>query len=215
MTLAELGERALVRELLLPLLRRAEPSSTLDDCAMIPLDESTTLLLTTDAGPQESFLLNLNIGTPEDFGHFSATMSLSDIAAMGGQPLALVAACILPPTFGVSQFEQLTQGLILACAEVGASYVGGDTKEGAQPRIITTAVGVCPSADLLRRGGARPGDVLCSSGMLGRSLANYLVVARSKRLWSASPFTAPTPGPSCIRKANRRSALGDLMHRHV
>jgi thiamine-monophosphate kinase len=139
------------------------------------------LLITTDAGPRRAFLTSLGIGSFVDLGHFFATISFSDIAAMAGRPLALVAAFICQGDLAVACFKDLVDGISRACEEVEAKYIGGDTNEGAELRVVTTALGIVDNDKILTRRGAQVEDVVCTSGTVGKALHNYLVSALHQR----------------------------------
>lgn len=174
-TLRDLGERRLIDKFVIPRLREANVAMPLDDCAVIPIEQKTDLAVTIDAGPSTSFLQLLGVGSWRDLGHYYATMSLSDLAAAGARPLAILGACLLPGGFATSAFGQLLDGLALACQEAGARYVGGDTKESEKVRVITSGIGMGTNGRLLRRSGAKEGDLLLHTGVLGRALRHYIL----------------------------------------
>src|SRR4029453_19308121 len=92
--------------------------------------------------------------------------------------LGLVAACLLPREFAVQAFSEILDGMSAACQDARTHLVGGDTKEGAELRVITTAIGVCPVKSVISRGGARAGDVLFVTGPIGTTLSNYTAIRR-------------------------------------
>ena len=180
MKLCDLGERAVLRNLVHPHVSNADSAFIADDTAIVPLDDEWSLLITTDAGPRRSFLRLLDVGDLGDFGHYCATMSISDIVAMGGQPIGVVGACILPGDFLSEKFEELICGLVESCRDHGTKYLGGDTKEGDDFRVVTSAVGRVRTSRVLTRRGAREGDLLCVTGDIGRTLASYVEAAHAR-----------------------------------
>lgn len=174
MNLRSRGERALIRDVVVPCLSTAGSTFLADDAAVITLDSENSLLITTDSGPRRSFLSLFGVGNFADFGDYCATMSISDIAAMGGQPLGVVAACVIHGDFAEADFARLIHGLAEGCEAHGIAYVGGDTKEGDTLRVITTAVGKVPTSEILLRRGARIDELVCISGALGATLASYV-----------------------------------------
>lgn len=169
-----LGERKLIHDIVRKHLHVPESMQTLDDAAVFRLADNLSLLVTTDSGPRRSFIQQFGLGSHADLGDYCATMSISDIAAMGGNPLLVVAACLLPTSLELASFDQLVAGISEACKSHGAQYVGGDTKESSELRVVTTAIGVAHPGQILTRAGAQPGDIVWVSGKIGRTLAHYV-----------------------------------------
>ncbi len=97
--------------------------------------------------------------------------SLSDIAAMGGQPTAAVAV-YGRPGFEPDPLEAFVEGALDVCAAVDAKYVGGDLDHHDEPTTVAAVLGSTATTDgPIRRDGARPGDRVCVTGTLGRSAA--------------------------------------------
>ncbi|WP_311173848.1 thiamine-phosphate kinase [Halobellus ordinarius] len=94
--------------------------------------------------------------------------SLSDVAAMGAEPTAAVAA-YAAPALDEAELDAFLDGAVDVCEGVGAEYVGGDLDTAAEFTVATTALG--ESDDPVRRRGASPGDVVCVTGTLGRTAA--------------------------------------------
>ena len=178
MTLRDFGEKELIRRFIRPYL--ASSAAALDDCAFLPLGNGSHLAITIDAGPRTPFLRVLKIGTPFDLGHYFATMTLSDLAAVGAAPSALVAAYLLPEDLDVQFVAAVAAGVAAACAQDGAEYVGGDTKSASELRIVTSGVGVTTRP--LRRTGVSDGDLVFISGPLGVSLRSYMETRRDPQL---------------------------------
>ncbi|UTF54582.1 thiamine-phosphate kinase [Natronosalvus rutilus] len=94
--------------------------------------------------------------------------SLSDVAAMGAEATAAVAA-YAAPDFDAAALEAFVDGAIAVCALVDAKYVGGDLDTHQEFTVATTAVG--RADEPVFRDGASPGDVVCVTGTLGRTVA--------------------------------------------
>ncbi|WP_408957003.1 thiamine-phosphate kinase [Natrinema sp. 74] len=94
--------------------------------------------------------------------------SLSDVAAMGAEATAAVAA-YAAPAFDRDDLLAFVRGASDVCERVGTEYVGGDLDGHDEFTVSTTAIG--RTDDPVRRRGARPGDLICVTGTLGRSAA--------------------------------------------
>ncbi len=92
--------------------------------------------------------------------------SLSDIAAMGADAIAAVAA-YAAPAFDRDELLAFVRGASDVCTRVGAEYVGGDLDGHDEFTVSTTAIGRSDAP--VRRSGARPNEVVCVTGTLGRS----------------------------------------------
>ncbi|MEN3305581.1 MAG: thiamine-monophosphate kinase [Micromonosporaceae bacterium] len=116
-----------------------------------------------------------------DVGHRAAAANLADIAAMGAVPTALLVGFCAPPDLDVRWAEQLTDGLVAEAAKVGAAVVGGDMSGSPLITIAVTALGDLQGRDPVRRGGARPGDIVALAGRIGYAAAGYTVLSRGFR----------------------------------
>jgi thiamine-monophosphate kinase len=96
--------------------------------------------------------------------------SLSDVAAMGADPVCTVAS-YGAPSFETDELSNFLDGAIGVCDAVGTKYVGGDLDEHTEFTVATTAIGRTDAPVL--RSGADPGDVVCVTGSLGRSAAAF------------------------------------------
>ncbi|ERH08656.1 MAG: thiamine-phosphate kinase [halophilic archaeon J07HX64] len=90
--------------------------------------------------------------------------SLSDVAAMGADPVGVVAAYGAPSFAGVESF---VEGAQTVCERVDTAYVGGDLDSHEELTVATTALGRTDRP--VRRSDAQPGDAVCVTGTLGRS----------------------------------------------
>ena len=108
--------------------------------------------------------------TWRDLGYKAAAVNLSDLAAMGAEPEALLVALALPPDVGAEAIAELYEGL----NEPGVSVVGGDTARADSLVVTVTAAG--KSERVPGRAGARPGDLLVVTGPLGGAAAGLHVL---------------------------------------
>jgi thiamine-monophosphate kinase len=101
-------------------------------------------------------------------GWRSIGASLSDVAAMGADATAAVAA-YAAPEFVEEELLAFVRGARDVCELVGGEYVGGDLDGHDEFTVATTAIGRTDHP--VPRRGARPGDLVCVTGTLGRSAA--------------------------------------------
>jgi len=105
-----------------------------------------------------------------DIGWKAAAASMSDIAAMGGQPMFALVALSCPADLDVADIQNLYQGMSSALSRFGAVIIGGDTtNSNAGISIDVTVIGQTIAGQYLTRRGARPGDALAITGPLGLS----------------------------------------------
>ncbi len=161
-TVAELGELGLLRELEARGLARA----IANDAAEL----ADGLVITQDA-LLEGVHFCLDWTPWRELGFKAAAVNLSDLAASGAAPEALLVSLGLPRTARLEDVLALYEGL----NEPGVPLVGGDTTSAESVYLSVTALGRSPRVP--GRAGARPGDALVVTGSLGGSAAGYLALA--------------------------------------
>lgn len=114
-----------------------------------------------------------------DLGWKAAATNLSDVAAMGARPTALVVALVVTKSTTISWLEEFARGLQAACDELapGSGVVGGDLAVGEAITIAVTAHGQLEGRDPVLRSGAKQGDVLAVAGTLGRAAAGLALLS--------------------------------------
>jgi thiamine-monophosphate kinase len=143
-----------------------------DDAALLAVPDDRRLLVTTDM-LLEGVHFQRRWGCPRELGRKALAVNISDIAAMGGRPLyALLGLGIPPDGPTLEELKALLLGMEEEAARYGITLVGGDTC-GSQSGLVlsVTLLGMAPSGPVPRRAGARPGDGLWVTGMLGGSAA--------------------------------------------
>ncbi|MCF4164481.1 thiamine-phosphate kinase [Zavarzinia compransoris] len=95
-------------------------------------------------------------------------VNLSDLAAKGAVPRAYLLAAGFPADLDGAWMEGFARGLGDDIGHFGGALVGGDTVSTPGPAFFSlTAIGEVPSGTMIRRAGARPGDLVCVSGTIG------------------------------------------------
>jgi thiamine-monophosphate kinase len=109
---------------------------------------------------------------PESVGHRCLERGLSDIAAMGGEPVAAFLSLALPRDLSQAWVRRFFRGLIGLAEKYGVTLAGGDTAESPNGVLADIVViGSVPKGRAILRSGARPGDRIFVSGELGGSAA--------------------------------------------
>ncbi len=122
-----------------------------------------------------------------DVGYKALAVNVSDLAAMGARPLAFLLNLSLPKA-DAAWLADFRDGLFALADAVGLDLIGGDTVRG--PLAITiTALGTVAPGEALTRRGARAGDRIYVSGLLGEAALGFL--ARSGRVSLPPSMQAP------------------------
>jgi len=142
-----------------------------DDAAVIAAPDGR-FVVTTDMmihGPD----FRLAWSTPHDLGWKAAASNLADVAAMGARPTALVVALAVPADSPVTLLEGIADGFRDACAALapGCGVVGGDLSVSDTLTLAITAFGDLDGRAPVLRSGARAGDTIAVSGVLGHAAA--------------------------------------------
>jgi len=175
--IAEKALIAQVRRLAASATRPAIVAGIGDDCAVLRLlsgrgkEKAKDTLVTTDF-TLEGIHFRRAWHSAESVGHRCLARGLSDIAAMGGEPVAAFLSLALPRELPQSWVGRFARSLISLAERYGVTLAGGDTAEsptGVLADIVV--VGTVPRGMAVLRSGARPGDRVYVSGELGGSAA--------------------------------------------
>jgi thiamine-monophosphate kinase len=137
-----------------------------DDAAAVRVPHGRVAVLTTDALVEGTHFRPDS--PPAWIGAAAANVSFSDLAAKGAQPAALLLDVIVPRGTPRRWAEAVVRGADRAGRQSGAPVVGGDTKPGALSVVVSSALGWGSALHLAPRRGARPGDLLVTTGTVGQ-----------------------------------------------
>jgi thiamine-monophosphate kinase len=135
------------------------------DAELIDLGDGRLLALTVDAVVEE-----VTAGLyrePRTVGRIAAVSSLSDLAAVGADPLGVLVCATLPHVGREAAQAGVAEGLRETLDAAGVFVLGGDTNEADRLSLALTAAGLVPRETVITRVGARPGDRIFVSGPLG------------------------------------------------
>jgi selenide, water dikinase len=144
---------------------------TSDDAAVYRLNEHQAVVATTD------FFMPI-VDDPFDFGAIAATNAISDVYAMGGQPLFALAIVGMPVNqIPLEVIRKILEGGESVCARAGIPIAGGHTIDSVEPIYGLVAIGLVDPKNLKRNAGARAGDRL----ILGKPLGVGILSAALKK----------------------------------
>jgi len=186
-----------------------------DDCAILRIPSGHEALVTTDFS-LEGIHFRREWHSPEVVGHRCLTRGLSDIAAMGGQPVAAFLSLALPRNLPQAWVDRFLRGLLKLAGTFHVALAGGDIAESPAGVLADImVVGSAPGGKAIRRSGARPGDRIYVTGRLGGSAAALKLLFAGRKLRPADfpQHFHPTPRVEVgriLRDRRLASAMIDL-----
>ena len=142
-----------------------------DDCAVLKPPPGHEILVTTDF-TLEGIHFRRQWHPPEVVGRRCLTRGLSDIAAMGGRPLAVFLSLALPGKLPQQWVNRFVKGLLDLAREFKIPLAGGDTAQSPREILADIVVlGSVPRGTAILRSGAKPGDRIYVTADLGGSTA--------------------------------------------
>jgi len=169
-TLENLGERKII-ELFLEQLEKMPqmPIPFGDDVSAVSMENGQLAVLKTD-------MLVGKTDVPPSMSFWQAArkavvMNVSDFAAKGVKPIAVLVSLGLPPNLRAKDIEEIGKGLNAGAREYGAYVIGGDTGEASDLIISIFLFGTTVKNPLMLRSGAKTGDVVAVTGFFGKSAA--------------------------------------------
>jgi len=171
---------------------RSVPLGFNDDVSAIPLSSKTWIIVKTD------MLVGSTDVPPgmtiQQAARKAVVATISDFAAKGVKPQALMVSIGLPAPVKKRTVHEIARGLGRAAREYDCKIIGGDTNQADDLVIDVIGVGLAKPKELVRRDGARPGDVVAVTGSFGKSSAG-LRILMSKQKTDFAKY------PSLIRAA--------------
>jgi len=168
------GEDKLIERFFKPLAQHPAALSLSDDAACLTPPPWYDLVLTADmvvAGVH--FLAD---DPAETIAKKALRVNLSDLAAKGAEPIGALLAISFPGAVEEKWIEAFAHGLGEDCAAFACPLLGGDTTKTPGPLSISiTAIGKVPAGKMVKRAGAKPGDLVVVSGTIGDGALGLLV----------------------------------------
>ncbi len=178
-TLGDVGEFGLIEALTARFAQGADVEVGPGDDAAVLSVPGGQVVASIDLLVQDRHF-RLDWSSALDVGHKAAAESLSDINAMGGRATGLVVGLGAPADLDAAWALDLAQGIAEEAELVGASVLGGDLSRADAITISVTALGVCEHG-VVRRSGARRGDLVALAGRQGWAEAGFAVLGRGFR----------------------------------
>ena len=167
------------------------PLNVGDDCALIAVPAGHELVTSIDTLVENThFLPGTN---PSDIGYKSLAVSLSDLAAMGAEPAAVLLALTLPEA-DEQWLTEFTRGFFRLADDYQTELIGGNMTRGSLS-ISTVVYGWIPQGQAILREGAKPGDDIYVTGTLGNAglALQYLLDSKALSADLHQHFFQPTP----------------------
>ena len=193
----------------------AIPAGIGDDCAVVRIPQGHDALVTTDFS-LEGVHFRREWHAPEVVGHRCLTRGLSDIAAMGGEPIAAFLSLGVPCSLLQTWVDRFLSGLLALACRFHVSLAGGDTAESPDGVLADIMVlGSVTGGKAILRSGARPGDRIYVTGSLGGSAGALKLLFSGKKLRSADYPQHFDPEPRIavgqyLREKKLASAMIDI-----
>lgn len=160
---ADIGEKELVKYII-----ANSKEITADDTAVTQFS-STNLISTCDMLIQSRhFPDNMSYF---DMGFKAVTVNVSDLAAMGAEPLGFLLAIAIPKDLELDSFKEIIDGVLSACDYYSIPLIGGDTNEASEIIISGTALGLCDEP--LMMDNYSIGDVVAVTGDIGLAALGF------------------------------------------
>jgi thiamine-monophosphate kinase len=171
----ELGERKII-ELIWKQLEKMPkmPVAFGDDVSGCDLKDGRLAILKTD-------MLVDKTDVPPSMNLWQAArkavvMNISDFAAKGVKPIAMLVSLGLPTNLTIRDIEEIGKGLNAGAREYDAYIIGGDTGEASDLLISLSLFGIAKKDALMLRSGAKPGDLVVVTGPFGKTAAGLKIL---------------------------------------
>lgn len=173
--------------------------NTSDDAAVYRLNDNQALIQTVD-------FFTPMVDEPYLFGQIAATNALSDIYAMGGQPLLALNIVCFPDCLSTNILGEILRGGADKVAEAGCIIAGGHSIRDDEPKYGLAVAGLVPPGNIISNATAQPGDRLVLTKPLGTGIINTAIKAD---LLSTQAIERAV---QCMSKLNKEASAA--MQRH-
>lgn len=175
-----------------------------DDAAVYRVNDTQAIVATTDFFPPV-------VDDPYAFGAIAAANALSDIYAMGGDPLFCLNLVGFPDDLDPAILTDILRGGSDKVREAGAIIAGGHTVTDHEPKYGLAAIGLVHPDHIFHKGGARPGDLLLLTKPLGTGV---ITTAQKNEAVQPDDIATAIASMSTLNRDGARAlrTLGDALH---
>jgi thiamine-monophosphate kinase len=162
-----------------------------DDAALISVPSGEQLVVSTDL-LAEGIHFDLSFTPLHLLGYKAVAVNLSDIAAMNAIPRQILVSVALSNRFSLEAIDALYDGIKQACKEYNVDLIGGDTTSSRSGLVLSvTAIGTQIPDRIVKRSGAKNGDLVCVTGDLGAAYLGLQILSREKKVFEVDPDMQP------------------------
>ena len=180
-----------------------------DDCAVVRLGSENVVLTADNLHEKADFPPGI---TPEEIGHLSLAVNLSDLAGSGAEPRYFIYTITLREGIDDEFYKRILAGMKKLADQYNVAVVGGDTDFGDELSIAGFAVGVAKR--FVTQKGALPGEKICLTGTLGKAQLSleqlFSGVRREELAYPESLFTPEPRVKEGVELAEHVSAMTDI-----
>jgi len=148
--------------------------------------------------PQQALVQTVDFFTPTvddpyTFGQIAATNSLSDIYAMGGNPLTALALVCFPEKADLAILERILAGGLSKMMEAGCTVIGGHSIRDEETKFGYSVTGLIHPQKVLTNGGAQPGDALVLTKAIGTGVISTAIKKqKAEEAWVEAAIASMT-----------------------
>jgi len=212
--LSNIGETALIKKITKS-FKLSNKSSILgigDDAALINFDQKE-IVVSKDI-LVEGVHFDLSYMPLKHLGYKSIVVNVSDILSMNASPSQILVSVAASNRLKLDAIEAIYDGINAACSEYNLDLVGGDTTSSNKGLIISvTCIGNIDKKKVVKRSGAKDGDIVIVSGDLGGSYMGLQVLEREKSVFEVNPNSQPNLSEYtyCIQRQLKPEARKDVI----
>ncbi len=185
--ISDLGEKQLIKRLLSKSQKPQIKSLFFDELSIKSFSDDAALI---DIGKNYlvtcSDMLMEYTHFPDQMSSYQigqkiVTVNVSDLAAMGAEPIGILISMGLPRNMKLFEFDQIVDGILYACKKYGMALIGGDTNESKELTLCGTCLGIVKKENSMMKGGACVGDVIAVTGPLGLAAAGFKILSNTSK----------------------------------